>query len=256
MVWAIFYGQSRNRFYAYDISAGAWTQYTSNVDLTEVVGLANANDTVYVLYRNASNQYFIAPLNTSDGSLGTGQRLSGFESDDAEDRTEGFTSFNDNLYISTGGSSPHLYQVNPNNGNLTTIGNISPTNSVMSHLATFGNHIYAYHGGAQGIYRADAIQGNRWEVLFPTSSTEVADDDVTLQLFTSPGAAVIELARQTDILGAIVFASDYDGASAHTISVGQNVSLALYKSNGKQLYEGSNEAVYATIPLQAPGIGE
>ena len=71
-----------------------------------------------------------------------------------------------------------------------------------------------------------------------------------LKLFPSSGADAITLNRKRDITDAIVFASEFDGASAHTISVGQNLSVALYNGENVQLYEGSNETVYATIPLE------
>ena len=210
------------------------------------------------MYLN-SNQAYIAEVDLANNRVINAHRLTGFNANDNERQVQSFAGLNNNLYVGTddtGSSDPYLYTVDPSTGQLTEVGAISPTNADLFNYTSIGDYIYASNADDRGVYRAQNVRGNRWEVLFPTGSAEVGDDDVTLQLFTSPGAEVIELARQTDISGAIVFASDYDGALAHTISVGQNLSMALYKSNGKQLYEGSNEAVYATLPLQAPAIGE
>ena len=60
---------------------------------------------------------------------------------------------------------------------------------------------------------------------------------------------MIELARDESVGDAIAFISESDGETAHTISTGDNLSMALYKEDGSQLYEGSNEAFLRNIPL-------
>lgn len=250
-----FYANSQNRFFSYDISATTLTQLSTTVNLTEVVGLANANGNVYVVYRNSSNQYFVAQLDTSDGSLGTGQRLTGYESNDFESQTEGLTSVNNVLYVSTqdaGSGSAHLYSVDPSNGDLTVVGDISPSNADMEHLSQLGDYIYAWNDTDDGIYRAEIQIGIRWVAIFPSTTTEVDDDDTTLKFFPSSGGEEVTLTRDEDITDAIVFASEIVGDPAHTIADGDSESFALYKSDDTQLYEGSDEFILAEVLTKHP----
>ena len=250
------YGSFRDRFYSYDIDNTTWTQLSTAVNLPEVRGLAHANGNVYVLYRNANSQYFVAQLNTSNGSLGTGQRLTGYESDDREQYTAGFTSVENGLYISTemvlGAQVTHIYQVNPSNGNLTTVGEIDPTIANLEHLAQLDDYIYAWNDDADSIWRAEIAIGNRWVVIFPNNTSEVDDSDTKLRLYKQSGADEIELIRDTDITDAIVFASGYDDETGHTIAVGTNENPALYKADGTTLYEGSDEAIVTEMPIGMP----
>lgn len=248
---------SDNHFYSYDIANTQFTALSSITLSHESRGLATLNNTLYVMYLN-SNQAYIAEVDLANNSVINAHRLTGFNANDNERQVQSFTGFNNHLYIGTDdtdSSDPYLYTVNPSTGALTEVGAISPANADFFNYASIGNYIYAFNADDRGVYRAQNVQGNRWEVLFPTTSTEVTDDDTTLQLFTSPGSEVIELIRQTDISDAIAFASDYDSSSAHTVSVGDNLSLALYNGNNEQLYEGSNEPVFSTIALTEAAIG-
>ena len=264
---AYFYGNEENRFYTQalpDSGSGLAPTALSTAHgtaITVVYGMANLNDKVYVAYRHGSNNYRISELDTTDGSFvsGTTHTITGAESDDSAGGIGGFTSVNNALYVSTkdtSSSNPHLYEINPNNGNLTLVDDISPSNADIRHLAAIGDFIYGWNAIDNGIYRAEAEQGNRWVATFADGSPEVDADETALKLFTSPGADEITLDRVTEITAAIVFANDYDGATAHTISVNDDLDLALYNSDDEQLYEGSNEAVYATVAVEHPRIGE
>ena len=79
--------------------------------------------------------------------------------------------------------------------------------------------------------------------------------DTTLKLFAERGGDEIELTRDTAITDAVVFASELGGATAHTISVGDNLDVALYKDDDTPLHQGADEAFYRDIPLEAPAIG-
>ena len=80
-------------------------------------------------------------------------------------------------------------------------------------------------------------------------------DDNILKLFIERGGDEIELTRDESVTDAIAFLSGSDGATAHTISVNDNLDVALYKDDDTPLYEGSDEAFYRDIPLADIAIG-
>ena len=244
------------RFYSFNIASETFTSLSTQHSATFVFhGLANANGNVYVIYIVGGTDVYVAQLNTTNGALSSAQLLSGYESDDAGNNVEGFTSVDNVLYVSTedsGDQNPHLYSLNPSNGNLTVIGDISPSNAGLDHLAQLEDYIYAWNDTDNGIYRSEIAIGNRWIAIFPNTTTEVSDSDTTLRLFPSLGGTEVALTRDTDITDAIVFRSIEDGATAHTISVGDSLNIALYNSENEQLYEGANEAILARVAITTP----
>ena len=194
---------------------------------------------------------FVAELNTSDGSLSTGQRLTGYASDDREANTLGFTAFNNVLYMTTfesGSDNPHLYSVNPLNGNLTVIGDISPDDYDLVQLALLGEYIYAHNSNSGQLVRAPAVQGNRWEVIFPFGTSGI-NELQQLTLRVGENGDDITLDRYTDITNAYAFVSDVIDALAHTISVGDSLEVSLHKPDGTQLYDGTIESFYRDVAI-------
>ena len=241
-----------NDFYTFNLSSGAVTQLSNTNYSGRINALAEADGTIYALAGASLDTVGLATVHPTTGAVATPVSITGIPSGY---RAISMTGINNELFVvcrqTASPNTTKLYRLNKTTAILTEIGTISPANSRFEGLAQVGNVLYALSANRQ-VYRSTAGQGNRWEVVFPTSTTEVADDDDTLKLFASPGASEIILNRQAGITDAVVFASDFDFATAHTISVGNNLSMALYNSDNEQLYEGANEAVYATIPLQAP----
>lgn len=157
---------------------------------------------------------------------------------------DSFASINGVLYGV--GSDGILYTINLSNASLTSVGQIAPANTDFIGLASIGSSLYGFHDTDNGIYQSEG-QGNRWAVIFPNSTTEVSDSDTTLKLFPEPNGNEVELARQSDITTAIVFASDSDGATAHTLVAGTAESIALYKSDDTPLFQGAVEAIYSEL---------
>ena len=219
------------------------TLSTSHNNMITSPSLASIGSVVYAL-QFGSTLYTINTTNGARTLVGSITGISG--------TVRSMASLNNLLYIVT---NDKLYEVDPN-GSFPFAAieqdNVSPENATFVGLSPLNDFLYAYDSVSDGIYKVIGSLGNRWSVLLPTGSAEVADDDEILKLFTSPGATEITLNRRSDITDAIAFVSDFDGASAHTVSVGQNLNMALYNSDNEQLYEGANEAVYAEIPLQEP----
>ena len=254
---AYWFDGTRDYFFSYDIESGTLTALSEITDSNIGVGLANLNGRLYYLYL-ASNQAFIAEIDLASNSVINRHRLTGYNSNDDESLTRGFASISNNLYMSTedsSSSSPYLYIADPSTGVLTEVGAISPANDDFEHLAPIGDFIYAYEDISNGVWRSELKVGNRWEVIFPSSTTEVESTDTTLKLFPSRGGDEIELTRDTAITDAVVFASNYDGATAHTISVGDNLEIALYKADDTQLFEGANEAIFSELAFTRAAIG-
>lgn len=253
---AYVYGDQTNFFYSYNIGTQTWTRFSTSENLSVVFGLANDGTNVYVLFRRRNRQqYFVAQINQSDGSLSNEQGLTGYESNDAEDTTEGFMGVGDKIYVSTTSANPHIYEVDPSSGQLTVVGDISPDNADLFDLGHLGDYIYARNTQDNGLYRAPAAQGNRWVVIFPTTTTEVDASETTVRLRTEPGGAQIELTKDEGITSALVFASGYDGAAAHTINVGDTPQWALYNGSNVQLFSGGADPAYSDFVLVKPSMG-
>ena len=164
---------------------------------------------------------------------------------------QAFTAVNGVLYLHVRvGGIPNLYTVNKTTGAATLIGEIMPDSLSLRSFAQIDNQIYGVSSG--DVYRTVGGIGNRWEVLFPDDTTEVDGADTTLKLFTEEDGDEIALIRNADIADAVAFASSYDGATAHTISVGDNLDMALYKDDDTPLFQGSQEAFYENVPLVSP----
>lgn len=247
---------SNRKFYKWDLNNNSGTLLTGSLNTSGVSGIASDGTNIHVLYTSAGTA--VGRLNPSTGSLvsGVGGVISGFDTNYSQ-TIGGFAHLDGNYYISTletATKDPYLYRINVSTGALTGVGAISPDNANLTGLAPLGNGVYGLNTDDYGIYQAGGV-GNRWSVLFPNDTTVVGSGDNLLKLFPSVGGTQVDLNRRSDITGAIAFASEFDVANAHTISVGDTESIALYKADDSQLYEGSNEAVYTTIPLQAPAIG-
>ena len=247
-------GVSGKRIRAYDIDAGTFSLGTVNVSTPS--GMAPVNGKLYAVYQSGQR---VGEINITTGEIisSTVQTITGYESDDIASNAVGLASVNGVLHLSTSGNGahrkPYLYVLNPANGGLTLVGETTPENGALYHLTQLGDYLYGIAQiGTRGVYRSIIQMGNRRVVIFPNSTTEVDDNDATLRLYPESGGNEVIVTRDTDLTDAIVFASDFDDATAHTIASGDSESMALYKSDGTQLYEGSNEAVFATIPLETP----
>lgn len=85
-------------------------------------------------------------------------------------------------------------------------------------------------------------EGNRWIIVFPTATTLVDADTTQLFLYTESGGDRITLNRDTSITHRVLFASDYDGGTMHTISAGGTLEVGVWKDDNKPLIEASATA--------------
>ena len=234
-----------NDFYTFNLTTGVDARL-NGTDFTGVIdGLAVLNNTIYAIDRSSSTSGTnrISTVNPTTGAVSLLGAISGLP---PGTRGRSLAVVGGILYAVY---STKLFTLNPTTRVATEIGDISPANQEFTGIAEVGGVLYAWNNNDEGIYRSTAGIGNRWEVLFPDDTTEVETGDTTLKLFTEHGGDEIELTRDTSITDAVVFASSYDGATAHTISVNDNLDVALYKDDDTQLYEGSAEAFYRDIPL-------
>ena len=239
---------SDDDFYTFNLETGVDARLNNTNHTGEIQALAATDDTIYALLR--PNGDMLGTVNPTTGEVTDHGSISGRPNNFA---ALSLTSVNNVLYAiyinRTLPSVQKLFTLNPTTRTLTEIGDVSPASQEFAGLAQVGGDLYAWNDEDEGIYRSLGGNGNRWEVVFPTTTTEVSDSDATLTLYTSRGATPITLTRRTGIADAIVFASDYDGATAHTISVNDDLNMALYNSDDEQLYEGSVESFFRTIPL-------
>ena len=252
------FDSSDNDFYIYNLTTGAVTRLdNSNYTAGVVYALAESGGTIYAITGITTTRGLnIAEVNATTGAVSNETTMVNMPSDHS---AISMTDIDGTLYVvTTRDTSPfshRLHTLNPSNATLTEIGAISPDSQNFGGLAYVGQTLYALSEEDDGVYRSTGGQGNRWEVVFPNGSSAVAAADTTLKLFPSRGGTEITLTRNTSIADAVVFAGEFDGATAHTISTGDNLDVALYKDDDTQLYEGSDEAFYRDIPLEAPAIG-
>ena len=240
-----------NDIYRVNLTTGAVDLWNSNSE-SNMLGLAEIDGTIYYVSTPGTSFLTLGSLDDSgdETDIGTITGLSYH----LAGGVVGFAAIDGVLYLSVPVSPDghfQLYTINPTTAAATHVGTISPANQRIRGLAQLGDYVYGFNSINNGVYRAFARTGSRWTAIFPTTTTEVDTDDTLLLLYTAEGAAPIDLARDTDIAGAIVFASEFDRDATQQLSAGQNLSFALYNGDGEQLYEGADESVYGKVPTTA-----
>ena len=254
----IYYQRVGSRdYYRTHLDTGATERVVDQSGASQIAqAMAVVNGTIYMIIANPERLLVLDPDAGTLTNLGS---ITGFLTSGATDRLSAAAGINGELYVieetPSQDISKYLHILNTSTAALTSVGAVSPDNNSFKGLAQVGGILYAWNDTDNGIYRSQGGQGNRWEVVFPSTTTEVVSTDTTLRLFTSRGAEPITLNREAGITGAVVFGSDFDNASAHTISDGDNLELALYKEDDTPLYEGSAEAILQELQLKTPPIG-
>ena len=157
-----------------------------------------------------------------------------------------------------GAQTDVLYTLNTTTGVATQVGGapqFAVNEGSVSGLVVADGVMYMIGSGLDFLAMSAGNVGNRWVVQFEDDTTEVETGDNILKLFIERGGDEIELTRDESVTDAIAFLSGSDGATAHTISVNDNLDVALYKDDDTPLYEGSDEAFYRDIPLADIAIG-
>ena len=237
--------------YRINLTTGA-VDLWNNSSESNMLGLAEIDGTIYYVSTPGTSFLTLGSLDDSgdETDIGTITGLSYH----LAGGVVGLTAIDGVLYLSVPVSPDghfQLYTINPTTAAATHVGTISPANQRFRGLAQLGDYVYGFNSINNGVYRAFARTGSRWTAIFPSTTTEVDTDDTLLLLYTSEGAAPIDLTRDTDITDAIVFASEFDRDATQQLSAGQNLNFALYNGDGEQLYEGADESVYRKVPTTA-----
>ena len=169
----------------------------------------------------------------------------------SEGTPSGLASFGNTLYL-VGNTNDALYTLNTTTGVATQVGSITDfgvSEGTPSGLEFHDGTLYLVGSQLDFLSMSVGDVGNIWVAQFADDTTEVETGDNILKLFIERGGDEIELTRDESVTDAIAFLSGSDGATAHTISVNDNLDVALYKVDDTPLYEGDVEAVYRDIPL-------
>ena len=236
-----------NIFYKFDIDAR--TVATLSATYTgRIHAMTTHGGAIYAIVEDAD--YALAMIHPTTGAV---TEIATIPNPPSGHEMLSIASLRDLLYLLTrqtaSPSTVFLHQIDASTATLRSIGSINRTGKFSS-MTALGDRLYALNNSNNAIYRTGTDrQGNRWEVVFPLSTTQIEDADDILKLYPVRGGAEVVLDRDRSISDAIVFVSDFDGSTGHTINRDDNLRSALYRSDNAQLFKGEYEAFYRELPL-------
>ena len=213
----------------------------------EPTGLAGLNGVLYMVGQGNEVLYTL-DLTTGDATqVGS---IVGFGV--GETSPSGLAALNGVLYM-IGATNNALYTLNITTGRATQIGTADefgveeggPTG-----LAALDGMLYMVGNHEDLLSKSLGTVGNRWVALFPDETVVAHEDDLTL--YVGEGSDSIDMSYDDVFQG---YVSDYVDDTGHTISVNDNLDVALYKTDETPLYAGSSESVYVDIEFENPGVG-